>query len=128
MSLLLNRTIFGKPSNAGNILSKAEANKLFASWVLNPRLQLHMKQVAQLMKSWAAEKELLNERQNIWEKSKEVGVEENKLNNVEKELKEVEALYNKMTRSDKSNKSNNSNLCFLKYAFFYSDGQSLDLS
>jgi len=61
MSLLLNRNIFGKPSNAGNILSKAEANKLFDSWVLNPRLQLHMKQVAQLMKSWAAEKELLNE-------------------------------------------------------------------
>jgi len=61
MSLLLNRNIFGKPSNAGNILSKAEANKLLALWVLNPRLQLHMKQVAQLMKSWAAEKELLNE-------------------------------------------------------------------
>ena len=61
MSLILNRNIFGKPSNAGNILSKAEANKLFDSWVLNPRLQLHMKQVAQLMKSWAAEKELLNE-------------------------------------------------------------------
>ena len=61
MSLLLNRNIFGNPSNVGNILSKAEANKLFASWVLNPRLQLHMKQVAQLMKSWAAEIELLNE-------------------------------------------------------------------
>ena len=61
MSLLLNRNIFGNPSNAGNILSKAEANKLFALWVLNPRLQLHMKQVAQLMKSWAAEIELLNE-------------------------------------------------------------------
>ena len=61
MSLLLNRNIFGNPSNAGNILSKAEANKLLALWVLNPRLQLHMKQVAQLMKSWAAEIELLNE-------------------------------------------------------------------
>lgn len=61
MSLLLNRNTFGNPGNAGNVLSKAEADELFNSWVLNPRLQLHMKQVAALMKAWAAEKENLNE-------------------------------------------------------------------
>jgi predicted hydrolase (HD superfamily) len=61
MGLLLNRTTFGDAKNAGNVLSKEEANKLFYAWVLNPRLQLHMKQVAHLMKCWAAEKEQLNE-------------------------------------------------------------------
>lgn len=61
MSLLLNRNTFGNPDNAGNVLSRAEAEELFNSWVLNPRLQLHMKQVAALMKAWAAEKENLNE-------------------------------------------------------------------
>jgi len=61
MSLLLNRNTFGNPGNAGNVLSKAEADELFNTWVLNPRLQLHMKQVAALMKAWAAEKENLNE-------------------------------------------------------------------
>ena len=61
MSLLLNRNIFGNPDNAGNVLSRTEADELFDSWVLNPRLQLHMKQVAALMKSWAEEKENLNE-------------------------------------------------------------------
>ena len=61
MSLLLNRNTFGNPANKGNLLSRAEAEKLFNDWVLNPRLQLHMKQVAHLMKSWAAEKEGLDE-------------------------------------------------------------------
>jgi len=61
MSLLLNRNTFGNPDNAGNVLSRTEADELFNSWVLNPRLQLHMKQVAALMKSWAEEKENLNE-------------------------------------------------------------------
>ena len=61
MSLLLNRNIFGSPANAGNVLSKEEAETLFNSWVLNPRLQLHMKQVGALMKAWAAEKENLDE-------------------------------------------------------------------
>ena len=36
--------------------------QLFNEWVLNPKLQLHMKQVAHLMKSWAAEKENLSEK------------------------------------------------------------------
>lgn len=61
MSLQLNRSIFGDPANAGNILSQKEAEELLNSWVLNDRLKLHMKQVAHLMKSWAKDKEALNE-------------------------------------------------------------------
>ncbi len=61
MSLLLNRTEFGNPANAGNVLSREEAYQLLKDWVKNERLQLHMKQVAHLMKCWAAEKENLNE-------------------------------------------------------------------
>ncbi len=61
MSLLLNRTVFGNPANAGNVLSREAALALFHDWVKNPRLQLHMKQVAHLMKCWAAEKESLDE-------------------------------------------------------------------
>ena len=62
MSLLLGRNSFGEISNQGNLLSKEEAMQLFNEWVLNPKLQLHMKQVAHLMKSWAAEKENLSEK------------------------------------------------------------------
>ncbi len=70
MSLLLNRNNFGNPANKGNVLSRADAEKLFNDWVLNPRLQLHMKQVAYLMKSWAIEKEELDEAgQWQWEMS-----------------------------------------------------------
>ncbi|HWH64424.1 MAG TPA: HD domain-containing protein [Ginsengibacter sp.] len=61
MSLQLNRTQFGNAANKGNILSGAEVDSLFNEWVLNPRLQLHMKQVAHLMKCWAAEKENLDD-------------------------------------------------------------------
>lgn len=61
MSLHLNRTEFGNSVNAGNVLSKDEANQLLNDWVKNERLQLHMKQVAHLMKCWAAEKENLDE-------------------------------------------------------------------
>ena len=60
MSLQLNRSTFGNPVNAGNVLTREEAEKLLNDWVLNDRLQLHMKQVANLMKSWAKEKENLN--------------------------------------------------------------------
>jgi predicted hydrolase (HD superfamily) len=68
MSLLLNRNTFGSPANSGKVLSREEAEQLFSSWVLNPRLQLHMKQVAYLMKCWAAEKENLDEvEQWHWE-------------------------------------------------------------
>lgn len=61
MSLHLGRDVFGNPVNAGNVLSKEEANGLLNDWVKNPRLQLHMKQVAALMQAWAKEKENLNE-------------------------------------------------------------------
>ena len=61
MDLQLNRTIFGNPANTGHVLSEEEAGNLFRKWVLNPRLQLHMKQVAFLMRSWAKEKEGLDE-------------------------------------------------------------------
>lgn len=65
MSLLLNRNEFGNPENKGTLLSKEAAMHLFKEWVLNPKLQLHMLQVAHLMKSWAAEKENLDD-QGIW--------------------------------------------------------------
>lgn len=61
MSLLLGRNCFGDPANAGNTLTREQAELLFYEWVLNPRLQLHMKQVAALMRGWAKEKEGLNE-------------------------------------------------------------------
>lgn len=60
MSLLLNRTSFGNAANAGNVLTREEANQLLNNWVKNERLKLHMQQVAHLMKCWAAEKESLN--------------------------------------------------------------------
>lgn len=59
--LQLNRISFGDPANKGNVLSRSEADLLFNEWVLNPRLQLHMKQVAGLMKEWAQQKEGLDE-------------------------------------------------------------------
>lgn len=61
MSLQLNKTTFGNQANNGNTLSREQAEQLFHEWVLNSRLQLHMKQVAYLMKCWAKEKEGLNE-------------------------------------------------------------------
>ncbi len=61
MSLLLNRSEFGDPKNAGNVLSKEEATQLLNDWVKNDRLQLHMKQVAHLMRYWAAEQEHVSE-------------------------------------------------------------------
>lgn len=61
MSLQLNRHTFGNAANAGNILSRQEAENLLNEWVLNERLRLHMRQVAHLMKSWAKENEQLDE-------------------------------------------------------------------
>ena len=61
MSLQLGRTAFGDPANTGRVLSREDALELFNSWVLNPKLKLHMLQVAALMRSWAAEKEQLDE-------------------------------------------------------------------
>ena len=68
MSILLNRISFGKPENKGNVLSRDEANALLQEWVPNERLRLHMRQVANLMKKWSAEKEGLDEEgQWRWE-------------------------------------------------------------
>ena len=60
MSLLLGRTVFGDEINKGKTLSGEEAERLLDDWVKNPRLKLHMKQVAHLMFSWAVEKENLD--------------------------------------------------------------------
>lgn len=65
MSLLLNRKIFGNPANSGNLMNREAAMSLFQDWVLNPKLQVHMLQVAHLMQCWAKEKEGLDE-QGIW--------------------------------------------------------------
>ena len=65
MSLQLNRSTFGDPVNSGNVLLRNEVEKLLNEWVLNDRLKLHMKQVAHLMKSWAKEKEELND-DDVW--------------------------------------------------------------
>jgi len=61
MSLQLNRVTFGDPANTGNTLTRSAADALLNEWVKNDRLKLHMKQVAHLMKTWAAEKEMLDE-------------------------------------------------------------------
>lgn len=59
----LGRTSFGKPENAGRVLSENEALKLLYEWVENDKLRLHMKQVAAVMKAWALEKEELPEEE-----------------------------------------------------------------
>jgi len=53
----LNRSSFGDPANAGNLMDIEEAHQLLNEWVPNERLRLHMKQVAAVMKAWAIEKE-----------------------------------------------------------------------
>jgi predicted hydrolase (HD superfamily) len=68
MSLQLGRTQFGNINNNGNVLSREEADSLFNEWVLNPKLKMHMLQVAALMKAWAAEKQNEDEKgQWRWE-------------------------------------------------------------
>ena len=68
MSLHLGRTEFGSISNKGNVLSRNEAEELFHAWVLNPKLKLHMLQVAGLMKAWAIEVEKLTDEESWkWE-------------------------------------------------------------
>jgi len=68
MSLLLGRSVFGNEANKGKLLSRADAELLFNEWVLNPKLKVHMKQVAFLMKCWAAEIRHLKEQdQWAWE-------------------------------------------------------------
>ena len=63
----LNRITFGHPKNSNNIFSESEALELLNEWVKNERLQLHMKQVAAVMKAWALEKEgLSGEEAHKW--------------------------------------------------------------
>ncbi len=57
----LERTQFGDIKNIGNIMPIEEANQMLKDWVSNERLQLHMKQVAAVMKAWAIEKENADE-------------------------------------------------------------------
>jgi predicted hydrolase (HD superfamily) len=68
MSLQLGRTVFGSEQNRGNFLSREEAEHLLNDWVQNPKLKLHMKQVAKLMACYAREQLQLNEQQQwAWE-------------------------------------------------------------
>lgn len=65
---LLDRTQFGDPKNAGNLMSIEEAHALLQEWVPNDRLRLHMIQVAAIMKAWALEKEGADEKTALkWE-------------------------------------------------------------
>jgi predicted hydrolase (HD superfamily) len=64
----LNRTTFGDPANAGNVMSLESAHQLLDEWVSNERLRLHMKQVAAVMKAWALDREDANEQTALkWE-------------------------------------------------------------
>ena len=64
----LGRNEFGDSANAGKVMTPAEAHQILNDWVKNNRLKLHMKQVAALMKSWAKEREALNEEEQWkWE-------------------------------------------------------------
>lgn len=64
----LNRTTFGDPANAGNLMPIEEAHQLLNDWVPNDRLRLHMKQVAAVMKAWAIERENADEQTALkWE-------------------------------------------------------------
>jgi predicted hydrolase (HD superfamily) len=57
MAAYLGRTHFGDAAHTGRLMSMEEAHQLLREWVPNERLQLHMKQVAALMKAWSIEKE-----------------------------------------------------------------------
>lgn len=63
----LKRTTFGDEANKGNVISEKEALELLHTWVENERLRLHMKQVAEVMKAWALEREgLSNAEAHKW--------------------------------------------------------------
>jgi len=67
MTHVFNRAHFGKDINKENAPSIDDANQLLNDWVKNDRLKLHMKQVAHVMKNWAAKKEGLDEKkQHHW--------------------------------------------------------------
>ena len=61
----LGRTTFGDIANQGNVLSRAAVMQWISDWVINPRLQLHMYQVGELMRCWASEKLNLSEA-DVW--------------------------------------------------------------
>ncbi len=61
MSHHLGRSTFGNPAHKDNVISLEQANALLQEWVPNPKLRMHMKQVAALMKAWALEKENADE-------------------------------------------------------------------
>ena len=61
MSHHLGRSTFGNPAHKDNVISLEQANALLQEWVPNPKLRMHMKQVAALMKAWALEKESADE-------------------------------------------------------------------
>jgi predicted hydrolase (HD superfamily) len=64
----LGRSVFGNPSNAGNLMTIDEAHALLNEWVPNEKLRLHMKQVAAVMRAWAIEKENADETTALkWE-------------------------------------------------------------
>lgn len=68
MTHILGRNQFGDPANSGNLMSIDEALALLKEWVPNPRLQLHMRQVAAVMRAWAIEKENADEKTALtWE-------------------------------------------------------------
>ena len=63
MTRMLGRQRFGDPANAGKWLTENEALELLVSWVPNEKLRNHMFQVGWLLRSWAEEKEGLDEIQ-----------------------------------------------------------------
>ncbi|MDI1322127.1 MAG: hydrolase [Algoriphagus sp.] len=65
-TMYLNRSDFGKPENAGNILTKEEAFVLLKDWVKNEKLIVHMHQVGHLMKNFAASKGYNEKDQYRW--------------------------------------------------------------
>ena len=68
MTHILGRKQFGDPANAGNLMTIEDAQALLNEWVPNPRLQLHMRQVAAVMKAWAIQKEKADEKTALtWE-------------------------------------------------------------
>ena len=63
MTYKFDRSDFGNKINKDNAPTSDEATQLLNDWVKNDKLKLHMRQVAQVMKSWAAKKENLDEKQ-----------------------------------------------------------------
>ena len=65
-SLRIGRTAFGSPADRGRLPSRAEALTLLGEWVANPRLQLHMRQVAALLEAWARERLNAPDQADLW--------------------------------------------------------------